>query len=84
MSSLVAQLVKNLTDNSGNTREAALIPELGTFPGEGNGNPFQYACLETSWTEEPGGLSPWGHKVILYPYLLHLINLWRGYNHPLD
>ena len=62
MSTLVAQLVKNLTDNSGNTRDAGLIPEFGTFPGEGNGNPFQYSCLETSWTEEPGGLSPWGHK----------------------
>ena len=62
MSFLVAHLVKNLTDNSGNTREAALIPESGTFPGEGNGNPSQYSCLETLWTEEPGGLSPWDHK----------------------
>ena len=24
------------------------------------------------------------YYIILYPYLLHLINLWRGYNHPLD
>ena len=24
--------------------------------GEGNGNPFQYPCLEISWTQEPGGL----------------------------
>ena len=60
MSSLVAQLVKNLTDNSGNTRDAGLIPESGTFPGEGNENPFQYSCLETSWTEEPGGLQSMG------------------------
>ena len=22
-----------------------LIPELGTYPGEGNGNPLQYSCL---------------------------------------
>ena len=22
------------------------IPGLGGFPGEGNGNPFQYSCLE--------------------------------------
>ena len=62
MSILVAQLVKNLTDNSGNIRDAGLIPESRTFPGEGNGNPFQYSCLETSRTEEPGGPSPWGHK----------------------
>ena len=23
-----------------------MIPESGTFPGEGNGNPLQYSCLE--------------------------------------
>ena len=26
--------------------DAGLIPELGTSPEEGNGNPFQYSCLE--------------------------------------
>ena len=24
------------------------IPELGRYPGEGNGNPLQYSCLENS------------------------------------
>ena len=32
------------------------IPGLVRSPGEGNGNPLQYSCLENSWTEEPGGL----------------------------
>ena len=27
-------------------RDVGLIPELGTSLGEGNGNPFQYSCLE--------------------------------------
>jgi len=27
---------------------------------EGNGTPLQYSCLEIPWTEEPGGLHPWG------------------------
>ena len=27
---------------------ASLIPELGRSPGEGNGNPVQYSCLENS------------------------------------
>ena len=27
---------------------------LGKCPGEGNGYPLQYSCLENSWTEEPG------------------------------
>ena len=25
--------------------DLSLIPELGRFPGEGNGNPLQYPCL---------------------------------------
>ena len=28
-----------------NAGDPGSIPELGTFPGEGNGNPFQYSCL---------------------------------------
>ena len=26
--------------------DLSLIPELGRSPGEGNGNPLQYSCLE--------------------------------------
>ena len=29
-----------------NTRDLDLIPGSGRSPGEGNGNPFQYSCLE--------------------------------------
>jgi len=29
-----------------NMRDLGLIPGLGRFPGEGNGNPLQYSCLE--------------------------------------
>ena len=38
-------LLKNLPINAGDT---SLIPELGRSHGEGNGNPFQYSCLENS------------------------------------
>ena len=31
-----------------NTRGLAVIPGLGRSPGEGNGNPLQYSCLENS------------------------------------
>ena len=30
--------------------------------GEGNGNPFQYSCLENPWTEEPGRLQFMGSQ----------------------
>ena len=41
--SLVAQTVKLSAYNS---RDPGLIPGLGRSPGEGNGNPLQYSCLE--------------------------------------
>ena len=41
--SLVAQLVKKSACNTG---DLGLIPGLGRSPGEGNGNPLQYPCLE--------------------------------------
>ena len=31
-----------------NAGDLGLIPESGSFPREGNGNPFQYSCLENS------------------------------------
>ena len=39
-------VVKNLPTNTGNTRDVGSIPGLGRSPGEGNGNPLQYSCLE--------------------------------------
>ena len=31
-----------------NVGDLGSIPGLGRFPGEGNGNPLQYSCLENS------------------------------------
>ena len=38
------------------------IPEFGRSPGEGNGNPLEYSCLETPSTEEPGLLQSMGSQ----------------------
>ena len=46
--SLMAQLVKNPPADSGEAKDAGLIPGSGSFPGEGNGNPLQHSCLENS------------------------------------
>ena len=43
LTSLVAQTVKASAYNEG---DLDLIPGSGRFPGEGNGNPLQYSCLE--------------------------------------
>ena len=41
---------------SANAGDAGLIPGLGRYPGERNGNPVQY-----SWLENPiDSYSPWG------------------------
>ena len=44
--SQVALVVKNLPATAGNARDMGLIPGSGRSPGEGNGNPLQYSCLE--------------------------------------
>ena len=52
-------MVKNPPANAGDIRDMGLIPGSGRSPGEGNGSPLQYFCLEQ---EEPRGYSSWGHK----------------------
>ena len=39
-------VAKNLPANAGNARDEGSIPGSGKSPGEGNGNPLQYSCLE--------------------------------------
>ena len=42
---------------------AGSIPGSGRSPGEGNGNPLQYSCLENPHGQRSlVGYSPWGHK----------------------
>ena len=54
-------LVKNLPANAG---DPGSIPGSGRSPGEGNGHPLQYSCLDIPWTEEPGGLQSMGSQGI--------------------
>ena len=49
---------KNLPANTGNIRDLGLIPRSGRYPGVGNGNRFQYACLEN-----PMGRGAWWSTV---------------------
>ena len=41
-------MVKNPPDNSGAAGDLGSIPGSGRSPGEENGNPLQYSCLENS------------------------------------
>ena len=40
-----AIVVKNLPAYAGAAGDMGLIPGLGRYPGEGNGNPLRYSCL---------------------------------------
>ena len=46
---MVAQTVKHLSTNAG---DPGSIPGSGRSPGEGNGNPLQYYCLENPMDRE--------------------------------
>ena len=43
---LETSLVAQTEASAYNTGDLGLIPGLGRPPGEGNGNPLQYSCLE--------------------------------------
>ena len=49
-------MVQNGKESACNARDLGLIPELGRSPGEENGNPLHYSCLENSMDR------PWGRK----------------------
>ena len=54
-------MVKNPSASVGDLRDMGSIPGLGRSPGEGNGNPLQYSCLENSHGQRSlEGYSLWG------------------------
>ena len=59
-------MVMNPSVNAGDARDESLIPGSGRSPGEGNGNPLQYSCLENSmdrgaWQATVHGVIKGGH-----------------------
>ena len=72
-------VIKNLPANAGDASDMGSVPESGRFTGRGNGNPFQYSCLENfmergAWQVTVHGvaksqtwLSDWAHTYT-YPH----------------
>ena len=63
-----------------NVGDLGSIPGSRRSPGEGNGNPLQYPCLENpmdggTWL----GYSPWGRKESDTTERLHLLRLKKMY-----
>ena len=62
--SIMAQLVTNLPETSGDRRDSGSIPGSGWPPGEGNGNTLQYPFLENPTDRGAlGGYRPWDCSV---------------------
>ena len=54
-------MAQNLPASTGDARDTGLIPGLGGSPGEGNGNPLQYSCLENPMGRR-AWWATWGQK----------------------
>ena len=53
-------MVKNPLPNAGDASDMGLGPGSGRSSREGNGNTFQYSCLENPMDRGPGGLQSMG------------------------
>ena len=69
---------KESTCNAG---DPGLIPRLGRFPGEGNGNPLQYLCLEIpmvkgTWKATVYGVAGVGYDLVTKTPPIYSINIY--------
>ena len=82
----VALVIKNPPGRAGDTREASSIPGTGRSPGEGNGNPLQYSCLENlmdreAWWATVHGVTKRRTQLsthineFLHPYCLYQVSM---------
>ena len=58
-----------------NAGDAGLIPGSGRSPGQGNGNLFQYFCLENSMDRRACSHSPWGCKELKHYWATNTFHL---------
>ena len=59
-----------------NAGDQGSIPRSGRSPGEGNGTPLQYSCLENHGWRSLVGYSPWGGKELDTTEWFHFHFLW--------
>ena len=66
---------KELPANAGDTRDVGWIPELRRSPGEGNGYPLQYSCLENSTDRRACELQSIGSKRVRHNWAVFTCSL---------
>ena len=69
-------MLKNPLANSGDIRNRSSIPGSGRSPGDGNGNPLQYSCLENprdrgAWWATVHGVPKSQTQLSDFPFTLH-------------
>ena len=57
-------MVKNWPANAGDSGDTGLILGWGRSPGEGNGNPLQYSCLENTMDRGAGRPQSMGSQTV--------------------
>ena len=67
--------VRGFPGGSDGKESACNVGELGSIPGEGNGYPLQYSCLENPHGQRSlEGYSPWGRKELDMTEQAHTCN----------
>ena len=62
VSGVMGDLKGTSEESACNSGDLGSIPGSGRSPGEGNGYPFQYPCLENSMGREPGRIQSMGSQ----------------------
>ena len=65
-----------------NAGDGGLIPELGSSPGEGNGNPLHILACRIPWAKEPGRLLSIGSQSQTRLSALHFTLHYLPYSNP--
>ena len=69
-------VIKNLADNTGDSRNVCSIPGSGRSYGVRNGNPLQYSCLNNPMNRKPSGL----HTELDMTEHKHIQHIhWKGF-----
>ena len=73
-------MVKSPPANAGDLRDSVLVPGPGRSPGEGQGNPLQYSCLENPM--DRGAWRATVHKIAKSWTQLKRLSTHINFTHP--
>ena len=79
-------VVKNPTANAGDARDSGSATGLGRSPGERNGNPLHYSCLEYlmdrgAWRVMVSGVTKSWTQLSTFAYTVYLLTYCTSYLH---